>query len=34
MGFWEEQVVPRVTDLTLGVKEMRRHREPVLAGDI
>src|SRR5437764_14365588 len=32
MGLWAEQVVPRFTDLTLGVTEVRRHREPVLAG--
>lgn len=32
MGFWQDQVVPRFTDLTLGVKEIRGHREPVVAG--
>lgn len=32
MGIWEKQVVPRFTDLTLGVRAVRRHREPVVGG--
>lgn len=32
MGFWDKQVVPRLTDLTLGVGGVRRHREPAVAG--
>ena len=32
MGVWENQVVPRFTDLTLGVRAVRRHREPVVGG--
>ncbi len=32
MAFWEEQLLPRVTDLLLDTKEVRRHRERVAAG--
>ena len=30
VGLWREQVVPRFTDLTLGIKEVRSHRLRVL----
>jgi ubiquinone/menaquinone biosynthesis C-methylase UbiE len=32
MAVWREQVVPRLTDVMLGSKEVRRHRERVVAG--
>lgn len=32
MGLWTEQVVPRLTDVMLGNREVRRHRERAVAG--
>jgi ubiquinone/menaquinone biosynthesis C-methylase UbiE len=32
MGIWENQVVPRFSDLTLGVRAVRQQREPVVGG--
>ena len=32
MGVWSERVVPRMTDVMLGNKEVRRHRQRAAAG--
>ena len=32
VGVWSEQVVPRMTDVMLGNRDVRRHRERVAAG--
>jgi SAM-dependent methyltransferase len=32
MGFWREQVVPRLADVLLGTKEVRGHREKTVTG--
>jgi ubiquinone/menaquinone biosynthesis C-methylase UbiE len=32
MGWWAEQVVPRVTDVVLGTKDVREHRRRVVPG--
>jgi ubiquinone/menaquinone biosynthesis C-methylase UbiE len=32
VSVWREQVVPRFTDLTLGIKEVRSHRQRVVKG--
>jgi ubiquinone/menaquinone biosynthesis C-methylase UbiE len=32
MGVWENHLLPRVIDVLLGTREVRRHREDVVAG--
>ncbi|HMF03886.1 MAG TPA: class I SAM-dependent methyltransferase [Acidimicrobiia bacterium] len=32
IGWWAEQVVPRITDVALGTKDVRGHRERVVPG--
>ncbi len=32
MGLWENHLLPRVIDVLLGTREVRRHREDVLTG--